>query len=306
MRRLSMLRSIQAFEAAARHGNFGKAAEELGVTATAVGQHVRSLESWTGAKLFKRETSGSNRLVLTSLGATALVDFKAGLDRVAAGLDSLRGTEPTRPLVVTASHSFASCWLLPRLPNFSERYPSIELRLEVNDGLVDIESGDADVGLRFGSGQWGELVAHKLMNEEVFPVCSPDWAARHGEQPLCELLAKAVLIHDKSLSRLNVLPTWDEWLAKLGTCPSTPDRGLEINSSAGAIQAAMGGHGVALVRRAFVENELRRGQLLRLAPDVTWSIGWSYYAVHRAQDERKEAVRAFVEWARSEVTPQKD
>ena len=305
MRRLSMLRSIQAFEAAARHGNFGRAGEELGVTPAAVGHHVRLLESWTGVKLFKRQASGSNRLVLTDRGAAALVDFKAGFDRVAVGLEGLRGSEPSKPLVVTATHSFVSCWLLPRLPSFSKRYPNIELRLEVNDGLVDIESGDADVGLRFGTGVWGDLVAHKLMDEEAFPVCSPDWVHRNKGMPLAGLFASSVLIQDKTISHLKVFPTWDEWLAKIGASPGLSDKRLEINSSATVIQAAVGGHGIALARRALVEHELQNGYLIRLAEDVTWAVGWCYYVVHRAHDERREAVRAFVDWVQAEAVPRR-
>ncbi|TDU26500.1 LysR family transcriptional regulator [Panacagrimonas perspica] len=297
MRRLSMLRSIQAFEAAARHGNFGKAAEELGVTPAAVGQHVRALESWTGTKLFKRQGSGSNRLTLTERGAVALVDFKAGLDRVAMGLEGLRTNDPSRPLVVTASHSFVSCWLLPRLPSFSARHPEIELRLEVNDGLVDIEGGDADVGLRFGGGTWDGLVAQKLMEEEVFPVCSPAWAKRFEEVQLEEVFSSSVLIQDKSIPHLKIFPTWEEWLAKIGARPGPSEKRLEINSSATVIQAAVGSQGIALARRAFVESELSTGRLVRLAGNVTWALGWSYYVVHRPEDALREAVRAFVSWA---------
>lgn len=292
-----MLRSIQAFEAAARHGNFGKAAEELGVTSAAVGQQVRALESWTGTKLFKRQGSGSNRLILTERGAAAVVDFKAGLDRVAMGLEELRGDHSSRPLVVTASHSFVSCWLLPRLPSFSTRHPDIELRLEVNDGLIDIEGGDADVGLRFGGGTWEGLVAHKLLEEEVFPVCSPAWAQRFGGMKFEEVFASSVLIQDKSIPHLKIFPTWEEWLAKIGARPSPSEKRLEINSSATVIQAAVGGQGIALARRAFVETELSTGRLVRLADDVTWALGWSYYAVHRPEDANREAVRAFVCWA---------
>lgn len=300
-----MLRSIQAFEAAARYGNFSKAAEELGVTPAAVGHHVRSLESWTGAMLFKRQASGTNRLVLTDRGAAALVDFKAGLDRVALGLKGLRDNDVSKPLAVTATHSFVSCWLLPRLPSFSKRYPNIELHLEVNDGLVDIESGDADVGLRFGTGVWGNLASHKLMDEEAFPVCSPDWAQRNKGVPLVELLASSVLIQDKTISHLKVFPTWDEWLAKIGASPGPSEKRLEINSSATVIQAAVAGHGVALVRRALVESEMKSGHLIRLAEDVTWAVGWSYYVVHRTHDERREAVRAFVDWVLAEAGSQK-
>lgn len=292
-----MLRSIQAFEAAARHGNFGKAAEELGVTPAAVGQHVRSLEAWTGTKLFKRQGSGSNRLLLTERGAAALIDFKAGLDRVALGLDELRINRSSRPLIVTASHSFVSCWLLPRLPDFSARHPRIELRLEVNDGLIDIEGGDADVGLRFGAGTWGDLIAHKLLDEEVFPVCSPAWAERYKGMALAEIFASSVLIQDKSIPHLKIFPTWDEWLSKIGASPGASEKRLEINSSATVIQAAVGGQGIALARRAFVESELRNGRLVRLAEEVTWSLGWNYYVVHRADDAKREAVRAFVAWA---------
>lgn len=295
MRKLSMLRAIQAFEAAARHGNYPGAAAELSVTPAAIGQQVRALEGWLGAPLFRRLASGANRLVLTDEAAAALPEFKLGFDQLDLGLRRLR--QGQRQLVTVAvSQGFVARWLLPRMDRFALAWPEVEVRLDVSDRLADIEHGEADLGIRCGPGHWPGLVARHLMDEAVFPVCSPSLLKGSPAPKSAVALARMPLIHDLTMSHAGVFPSWREWLHKQGVRLPKGVQGLQINSSAAVVQAALNGQGVALARRAFVSDALRAGHLERLLPAVQWPIRWAYHVVKTESATARGPVQAFVGW----------
>jgi LysR family transcriptional regulator, glycine cleavage system transcriptional activator len=296
MRNLSMLRAIQAFEAAARNENYAKAAAELNVTPAAVGQQVRALEAWLGQALFRRLGTGVNRLVLTDNAAAAMPDFKEGLDRLDAGLRRLRQQRQRAVLTVSASQAFVARWLLPRLHGFTNQHPDIDVRLDVSDRLVDVQRGEADVAIRCGAGRWAGLKAIKLMDEEVFPVCSPALLAGKAAPRSAAQLVTLTLIHDVSLAPSQAFPSWQQWLGAQGVKPALTARGLQINASAAAIQAAINGQGVALARRVFVQDEIAEGRLQRLLPKVDWPIAWAYHCVHTEAGLERGAAPAFVAW----------
>lgn len=290
-----MLRAIQAFEAVARHENYADAAAELHVTPAAIGQQVRALEAWLGAALFRRLPSGAKRLALTEAAAAALPAFKSGFDQLDAGLRRLRLSQ--RPLVTVAvSQAFVARWLLPRLDRFSAAHPTVEVRLDVSDRLADIEHGESDLGIRCGPGQWPGLSATHLMNEEVFPVCSPALLHGGGAPTDAAALARLPLIHDLTMQQAGVFPTWREWLQQQGLPLPAGEQGLQINSSAAVVQAAINGQGVALARRAFANDEVHSGRLLRLLPQVRWPVRWAYYLVQPADSTPPAPVRAFIDW----------
>jgi LysR family transcriptional regulator, glycine cleavage system transcriptional activator len=207
MRKLAMLRALQAFEAAARHENYVDAAAELSVTAAAVGQQVRALEAWLGQALFDRRTHGAKRLRPTEAALTALPEFKLGFDQLDAGLRRLR--QGQRSLVtVSASQAFVARWLLPRLAGFANEQPGIDVRLDVSDRLVDLSHGEADIGIRCGAGHWPGLQARRLMDEVVLPVCSPS-LLRSGAPANAHELAALPLIEDMTREGLGVFPSPD-------------------------------------------------------------------------------------------------
>lgn len=295
-----MLRALQAFEAAARHGNYPDAAAELSVTPAAIGQQVRALEGWLGAPLFRRLASGAKRLVLTEEAALALPEFRLGFDQLDLGLRRLR--QGQRPLVTVAvSQGFVARWLLPRLDRFAIAWPEVEVRLDVSDRLADIEHGEADLGIRCGPGHWPGLVARRLMAEEVFPVCSPYLLKGSRAPNTAAALAQMPLIHDLTMPHAGVFPSWREWLHKQEVRLPKGVQGLQINSSAAVVQAALNGQGVALARRAFVSDELRAGHLERLLPGVQWPIRWAYYAVRTESSTSRGPVQAFVNWLAEEA-----
>lgn len=166
MRKIAMLRALQAFEATARYGNYVDAASELSVTPAAVGQQVRALEAWLGTPLFKRVSSGQNRLTLTEAASAALPEFAEGFDRLNAGLRRIRIHAARKMITVSVSQAFVARWLLPRLDDFTRRNPDIDVRLDVTDRLTDIEHGEADIGIRCGSGTWTGLQSIKLMTRK--------------------------------------------------------------------------------------------------------------------------------------------
>jgi len=199
------------------------------------------------------------------------------------------------------SQGFVARWLLPRLDRFAATWPAVEVRLDVSDRLADIEHGEADLGIRCGSGQWPGLAAKRLMNEEMFPVCSPSLLQGISAPKDAAALARMPLIHDMTMPHSGVFPSWREWLQKQGVPLSRGVEGLQINSSAAVVQAALNGQGVALARRAFVSDELRAGRLERLLPAVQWPIRWSYYVVQTESAMPRQPVRAFVDWLAGEA-----
>lgn len=207
------LNALRAFEASARHGSFSGAAEELNVTAAAVGQLVRTLEDWLGSPLFHRATAGRSRLMLTETASRALPDIRAGLDRLSLGLESLKAGGLRATLTVTISPAFAAKWLLPRIHRFQTRCSDMDVRLDTNLKLSDFIAQGIDIGVRYGNGNWPGLVSEKLMAEDVFPVCSPHLAERFGAP---SDLIDEMLIHDQSVDPQAGFITWDRWLQSAG------------------------------------------------------------------------------------------
>ena len=196
MKSLVHLNALRAFEASARHQSFSAAAAELHVTPAAVGQLVRTLEQWLGAPLFHRGASGKARLAPTETAERALPDIRAGLARLAVGLERLQEGTRNGPLTVAVSPAFAAKWLLPRIERFQAECPETDVRLDTNLKPVDFAAQQIDIGVRYGAGVWPGLAAEKLMDEEVYPVCSPELLRRQGGPRRPADLAGETLIHD--------------------------------------------------------------------------------------------------------------
>jgi len=301
MRSLSRLRSLQAFEAAARHGSFTGAAAELGVTATAVGQLVRSLEDWVGRPVFRRSRSGKERLSVTEEAHAALEEITRGLDALDEGVRRLRGSKARSVVRVTASQALVANWLIFRLERFNRRHRGIDVRLDVSDRLLDLAKGEADVGVRCGLGGWKGVRATKLMDEEVIAVASPQIVPR--DRPgTAEWLAGQTLIDDATPHRGAGFPSWEDFLSHVGALPRGGRPSLRINATSAVMQAAVAGQGVALVRRALVANEVATRRLCELFPRRRWPIRWAYYVVAAPQALRRREVLAFYEWLVDDVS----
>ena len=294
-RRLPPLNALRAFEASARHQSFSLAAQELNVTPAAVGQLVRTLEDWLGSPLFVRSTSGRARLVTTEVAEQALPDIRAGLERLAVGLERLRSGSAGGVLTVTVSPAFAAKWLLPRIERFQAAWPETDLRLDTSLKPVDFVAQRIDVGVRYGRGQWPGLAAEKLMDEEVYPVCAPALLTTATLQAPGDLRGQ-VLIHDQSVDTSTGFASWQAWLRHAGVQGVPTDRGLRINNSAAVLQAAIDGQGVALARSVMAHDDLAAGRLVRLFPQVRLESTLAYYVVYRPECIAQPKVAAFRDW----------
>lgn len=289
------LNALRAFEASARHQSFSAAAAELHVTPAAVGQLVRALEEWLGVPLFHRVSSGKVRLIPTDAAERALPDIRAGFDRLALGLERLKEGGISGVLTVTVSPAFAAKWLLSRVDRFQAAWPDTDVRLETSLKPVDFVAQGIDIGVRYGTGVWRGLTAEKLMDEEVYPVCSPKLLRQRGMK-LPEDLAREVLIHDLSMEGHAGFPSWDAWLRKAGIRNAITTRGMKINNSAAVLQAAAEGHGVALARSVMARDDLASGRLVRLFPEIRFASPLAYFVVYRAECSNLPRLAAFRDW----------
>ncbi|ANK91484.1 MULTISPECIES: transcriptional regulator GcvA [unclassified Rhizobium] len=289
------LNALRAFEASARHGSFVEAAAELHVTAPAVGQLVRGLEEWIGAPLFYRTATGKTRLMPTEAANRALPDIREGLDRLSLGLERLKEGSVGRVLTVTVSPAFAAKWLLPRLERFQAKVPDVDIRLDTSLKLADYAAQGIDIGVRYGAGDWPGLVSEKLMEEEVFPVCSPALKASLTLWRPDELAA-CTLIHDVSVDPNSGFMTWDLWFKTMGLSQTAQSRGLTINNSAAVLQAAIDGRGVALARSILAHDDLAAGRLVRLFPDRSVASSLAYYVTYRPDFAALPRLAAFRDW----------
>jgi len=300
------LNALRAFEASARHGSFSAAAAELNVTPAAVGQLVRTLEDWLGAPLFYRNPVGKTRLVATDAAQRALPELRAGFDKLLLGLERLKEGSLSGVLTVTVSPAFAAKWLLPRIDRFQLVCPETDVRLDTNLRAVDFVSQRIDIGVRYGLGHWPGLSADKLMEEEVFPVCSPAFLQQHPQLRLPADLARQTLIHDLSMDGHADFPTWEAWLAKAGVRDISPARGMKINNSAAVLQAAVEGHGVAMARSVMAHDDIVSGRLVRLCGDISFESPLAYFIVYRPETAELPRLATFRRWLLSEAAKQSE
>jgi LysR family glycine cleavage system transcriptional activator len=295
------LNALRAFEASARQQSFSAAAAELHVTPAAVGQLVRTLEEWLGTPLFLRNASGRARLVATEAAERALPDIRAGFDRLALGLERLKEGSASGVLTVTVSPAFAAKWLLPRIDRFQTAWPDTDVRLDTSLKAVDFLAQRIDIGVRYGMGNWPGLTADKLMDEEIYPVCSPKLLREHRRLQKPKDVAREHLLHDLSMDSHTGFPTWDKWLQKAGVTGVSTKRGMQINNSAAVLQAAIDGHGVALARSVMARDDLAAGRLVRLFPGIDCTSELAYYVVYRPECASLPRLVAFRDWIISEA-----
>lgn len=286
------LNGLRAFEAAARHLSFTKAAEELHVTPAAISHQIRALEERLGHELFVRhhkvlDLSAAGRLLLPGLR-----DGFVLLERAVARLSVLR---TDNRLVVTCAPTLAARWLLPRLEGFQNAYPEIEVHLNTSYRVVDLEGGSTDVALRYGSGHYPGLHAEALFEEGMTPVCSP--ALLEGAHPLREPgdLVHHTLLHDDSWGFIDTAPDWNMWLRAAGVEGVDTSRGPHFDVAVMAISAAVLGRGVALTTRSLVADDLVSGRLV--APfDLELTFNTRVFFVCLPESLERPSVSAFRDW----------
>src|SRR5262249_55317188 len=252
-RRLPVLNTLRAFEAAARHGSFTRAAEELAVTQGAISHQVKALEEELGVKLFSRE---HQRLVITQAGRDYLVEIRDALDRIGMATERLVQRQRSGALTISTSPDFAAKWLVHRLGKFSECYPDIDLRLSATMHHVDFAREDVDIAIRHGQGDWEGLHVARLCAERLFPVCSPRLAEEGNLAQPSDIL-KFPLLH------LDARRDWAAWLDRAGVGGADVSRGPIMNRASMLSDAAIDGQGIALARTVLAAWDLIHGRLLR-------------------------------------------
>lgn len=285
-RRLPPLNAVRAFEAAARHLSFTKAAKELHVTQAAISHQVKALEAYLGLKLFRRL---NRALVLTEEGQTYLPPVKRIFDHLYDATRRLTENEARGKLTVSVIASFAARWLVPRLGRFREAQPDIDVRVAPSGHLVDFAREDVDVGIRYGRGRYPGLRVDRLMTEDILPVCSP--ALLEGSRPLKRPsdLRHHTLLHDEGHGE------WRTWLLAAGVDDVDATRGTIFTDSGMLIQAAAAGQGVALARGALAADDLASGRLVRPF-DFNLPAEFAYYIVCPEATADQPKVVAFREW----------
>lgn len=287
-RRLPSLNALRAFEAAARHGSFARAAQELHVTPAAVSQLVKQLEGYLGAPLFRR----GKQLVLGESAGAALPLLSEAFDQLERAVARLRSGDARGPLVVSAPPAFAARWLVPRLDDFQGRHPEIDLRLLATRRLVDFALDDVDLAIRFGSGDYPGLRAERLKGETILAVAAPALAA---DIRSATDLARKPLLNDEWHTSHQVFPDWETWLGSQGVALEAPLRIQSFGDANLTIQAAIAGLGVALAWRSLVADDLKQGRLVQLLGHAS-DTRLAYHLVMPAGRPLSAKVAAFRAW----------
>jgi LysR family transcriptional regulator, glycine cleavage system transcriptional activator len=294
---LPPLSALRAFEAAARHMSFSKAAEELHVTPAAVSHQIHALEQDLGVRLFHRM---NRSIALTASGRVLLPGLSQAFADIQSSVRRLRAHNETGTLTVTASPSFAAKWLVLRLHRFQEQCPEIDVRISATDAVVDLSKGDCDIAIRYGAGRYPGLEVELLLKNEVFPACSPQLLATRPPLRTPPDLPAHALIHDQAVERDPLAPTWAMWLKAAGVKDVAATTGLSFNNMHLALDAAIAGHGVVLAQSTIAAADLAAGRLVRLfslaLPDP-----FAYYIVTAPGALERPKVRAFRDWLRCEA-----
>lgn len=258
-RRLPPLNSIRAFEAAARHRSFVDAADELAVTPSAISQQVKQLEDWLGLPLFRRLPRG---LAITELGKAYLPPLTDALDLMETATNQVVEGPGGRTLRITCLASFGAQWLTPRLHRFNALHPEIDVLIATFDRLVDLETEDFDVAIRYGVRAYPGLHVEDLMRDSLGVVCSPD-LIDDPDHPIKDYkdLAHHTLMHDAD-ARINGPLDWSVFLEEVGVTLPEPNRGPRFSDSHMMIQACTAGRGVMIGRTGLIADSIDAGILV--------------------------------------------
>jgi LysR family glycine cleavage system transcriptional activator len=292
---LPSLNGLRAFEAAARHMSFTRAAAELNVTQTAISHQIRRLEEQLGLTLFIRR---NRTLELTREALDYLPPIRSAFADLQRATAKLRRTDREGRLTVSTTASLATKWLISRVAAFQDANPGIEVRISTSTHLVDFQREEVDIAVRYGHGVWPGVRADWLMAEHIFPVCSPDLLNDVRPLRTPEDLAHHTLLHT-TVSRED----WQLWLTAAGLPTSIATRrGMTFDEGFMAIQAAMEGLGVALGRFHLVEADIAAGRLV--APfDTVLPQDAGYYVVAPETTAETAKIVRFRDWLIASATP---
>lgn len=297
MRRLPPLAAIRAFEAAGRNESFTAAAAELGMTQAAVSYQVKALEDRLGAPLFVRERG---RARLTPLGLRLLPALSQAFDAIEAAFASHKAEDDSL-LTITTTHTFANTWLAWRLGAFQMDHSELAVRLTTDNAVIDLRSGDADVAIRAGRGEWEGVEKHKLFDVDFTPMASPMCMAE-AHKTFGPRLQPADLLQ---LPRISPQDNWwEQWFRDWGVETDgqpAPRGGLRLDNQSNEGHAAMGGQGFALLTPFLWINDVEQGRLIMPFPEKLSMRGWSYWLVYPSERRTVPKIKRFREWLLAEM-----
>lgn len=292
---LPQLDLLTAFEAAARHESFTLAAQEMNVTQSAVSQRIRALEHRMGIALFERH----HRAVrLTREGADFQNSVTVALNHLVAASDAVKATAADTRLRLVADVALTHFWLMPRLTSLSTALPGVSIDFTASDAIDDAFVPSADAAFVHGNGDWPGFRTIRIIDEVVFPVCSPEYLVRHGSIETLEALAGADLV-DLSYERWSWM-NWAIWMTETGGPRSGANRVFQSNSYSAVLDAARAGMGVALGWQGFVDDDLASGRLV-VPLDISVSTENGYYAVVAQDRVETPTAQAFMKWCAAEA-----
>lgn len=294
--RFPSMASLRALEAVARHLSYTHAADELFVTQSAISHQIKHLEELWEVKLFARR---GRRVVLTEAGHSLVPVVRDFIRRITSTLEELteKNDSPSN-LRITLLQSFAFKWLVPRLGHFNQEYPDIDVWISTSDELVVFDSEKADVGIRLGYGRWGNLYEELLLQEYVFPVCSPHFLEKYGMPESPEYLLNLPLLRRNAV---DILQRWRDWFEYAGVVVSKMPKGTQFPQTSLALQAAIDDQGVALARSAHVLDDIKAGRLVRLFPEIKCKSNVAYFFICVPGRESEPQIAAFRDWIKREA-----
>lgn len=285
------LPALRTFEVASRYLSFTKAAEELFLTRSAVSQQISQLESQLGVQLFHRMNS---KLVLSREGSVLAGAVRKSLLNIEGALDNIRSSDVSGRLVIGSLPSFGAKWLAPRLKQFVELYPNIDVTLLSYVSLDDVMASGVDIAVSFARERQSGICQEILLQDVIWPICSPSVLNGSAEMRTVESLLTYPILHT-TLEGLDFGASWQEWLAALNLPAFASHRSLSFSRAYMMIEAAMVGQGVGIAMRSLVEQDVLGGRLIRLFEhDVRASKLIALFYPEAA--EHRPAIRAFSDW----------
>ncbi|MEX0809263.1 MAG: transcriptional regulator GcvA [Dongiaceae bacterium] len=292
------LSALRAFEVSARHSSFSKAADELSVSPAAIHHQIKGLSEQLGVELFQRRGRG---LVLTKAGQACRESLEHGFDMLALAVEQARAHSTIGLVKIACCPSFAAKWLTPRLPSFHRAFPTIDIQLRVSSALVDFATDDTDLAIHYGRGEYGDLFVETLGLDELIPVCSPVLTAGADGRAQRTDIARLRLIHDDTLAGEPDYPAWSDWLARAGISADKASGGFHFENSSLALDAAIGGLGVALGRQLLIARDIAEGRLVE-ASNIAIGSDWAYHLIALPAIADQPKVAALREWIFSELS----
>lgn len=294
MEKLPPLSAIRAFEAAGRHENFSRAADELGLTQAAISYQIRQLEDRLGKPLFVRE---KGRVRLSDSGLRLLPAISSGFADIAEAFVALR-EEDQDILSVNTSVSLGGSWLSSRMGRFQLRHPDLAVRISLANELVDFGLGGIDVAIRAGKGRWDGLRSDFLFRQHFSPICSPEFLKANDIRSPRDLLSVERLDPNDRL--------WADWFAAAGICtPPPPRRGVMMDSQWQEATMIQSGFGIAMMSPLYWKSDLESGRLVQPFGKLFVSADsqWLVHPVNRIGVRKIERLR---EWLHEEVAADRD